>query len=140
MMTKQFFKWVAWASLFVLIIVTVSPIGLRPETMSTVSVDRAAAFAFAGFLFALAYPGRWLSLLLFMIAAAYGIEALQELSPTRHAELGDATVKACGAAVGVVAGQLVLMVRRRLVSSRGGSDCMRSLSGGTDAIPEVATV
>lgn len=103
----------AWAALLVLVFVTVSPIGWRPHTVTDVSLDRAGAFALAGAIFAIAYPRRWISLALFLVAAAMFIEMMQWLSPTRHAEISDAVVKSIGSLVGLSLGKLALVARRR---------------------------
>ncbi len=95
-MTNRFPKYVAWSLLLLIVIATVSPIGLRPHTLTTVSIDRAGAFAVCA-------PHSYL--LSPTLAAGdrcrhrcrFGIEALQYLSPTRHPHLTDAAVKAAGA-------------------------------------------
>lgn len=118
MMTRKFFKGLAWAVLVALVFVTVSPIGLRPHTIMSVGLDRAVAFFLAGAVFAVAYPGRWMSLALFLVASSFAIEMLQELSPTRHARFDDALVKAAGAVVGIIAGKIALTVRRGILARR----------------------
>lgn len=100
MMTNRFPKYVAWSLLLLIVIVTVSPIGLRPHTLTTVGIDRAAAFALCSAAFVLAYPRYWLAIIVAGIVAAFGIEALQFLSPTRHPRMMDAAVKAAGAIAG----------------------------------------
>lgn len=118
-MTKKFFKIFSWLLIAAVIFVTVSPIGLRPHTLTTVSVDRAAAFALIGCAFAIAYPRRWLSLALFLLAAAFGIEILQYMAPTRHPQFADASVKAAGALLGMTIGKTALMIRRIRLSRAG---------------------
>ena len=117
MTLRSLFRAAAWAALLVLVFVTVSPIGWRPHTVTEVGIDRAAAFALAGAIFAIAYPRRWLSLAVFLIAAAFFIEMLQWISPTRHAEVSDAVVKSIGSVVGLALGKLALVARRRWFSS-----------------------
>ncbi|MBE7186341.1 MAG: VanZ family protein, partial [Methylobacterium mesophilicum] len=99
-------KFVAWALIAAIVFVTVCPIGMRPTTETTVNFDRGLSFVVTGVAFALAYPKRWWLLLLLLPVAAFGIEALQFLSPTRHPQLPDATFKAIGAIVGVLFGGL----------------------------------
>lgn len=118
MMTGKFFKWLAWAVLAALVFVTVSPIGLRPHTIMSVGLDRAVAFFLAGAVFAIGYPKRWMSLALFLVAASFAIEILQELSPTRHARFDDAMVKAVGAVAGIIAGKIALTIRRGIRARR----------------------
>ncbi len=74
-------------------------------------VDRAGAFAVMALLFVLAYPRQWLLCALLLMLGAGGIELLQFLSPSRHAHLDDAAVKAAGAAIGCLVG---LMANRTI--------------------------
>ena len=97
MMTNRLPKYIAWSVLLVIVIVTICPIGFRPHTLTTVGIDRAAAFAFC--------------------SAAFGIEALQFLSPTRHPHLMDAAVKAAGAIAGGLAALSYLQFRSRLTAA-----------------------
>jgi hypothetical protein len=100
-MTARLLKSAAWLCLVLILIVTVSPIGLRPRDMMPVNVDRALAFCLMAGLFTLAYPRHWIGIFLLTTGGALFIEALQYFSPTRHAHLADAIVKAMGAAGGV---------------------------------------
>lgn len=94
------------------VFVTVCPIGMRPVTETTVDLDRALAFAVVGACFAVAYPRHWRLALLLLPVGAFGIEALQFLSTTRHPGLADAIVKAVGAACGILAGTAIVSLRR----------------------------
>lgn len=106
-MNVKIVKPIAWLLLAAIIFVTVSPIGLRPHTIVTVDLDRALAYTAAGFLFALAYPQRLKTVVVLLVLGALGIECLQYLSPSRHARLHDADVKALGAFVGVLSGWML---------------------------------
>jgi VanZ family protein len=103
-MTSKIAKPLAWLLLAFIVFVTVSPIELRPHTIETPDIDRAAAYLAAGLAFALAYPRRWKTVAVLLIFGAIAIEYLQYLSPTRHARLHDAGVKAMGAALGLITG------------------------------------
>lgn len=107
MITYKFARPVAWFLLAGIIFVTVSPIGLRPHTITSVNLDRALAYLVVGLAFALAYPRHWLAVAVLLIFGAVAIEYLQYLSPTRHARLHDAAVKAVGASFGVLAGTVL---------------------------------
>jgi VanZ family protein len=111
MISSKSAKPVAWLLLAAIIFVTLSPIGLRPHTVTSVNLDRALAYLLVGFMFAVAYPRRWLAVAVLLIFGALAIEYLQYLSPTRHARLHDAGVKIVGASVGVFAGCLLNRVR-----------------------------
>lgn len=103
-MTSRLFRVLPWLALAAIIFVTVSPIGLRPHDFAAVDTDRAGAFAVMALLFVLAYPRQWLLCAVLLILGAGGIELLQYLSPTRHAHLDDAVIKAVGAAIGSLIG------------------------------------
>ncbi|MDQ0561485.1 VanZ family protein [Rhizobium mesoamericanum] len=111
MISSKFAKPAAWVLLAAIIFVTLSPIGLRPHTVTSVNLDRALAYLSVGFMFAVAYPRRWLTVIVFLIFGALAIEYLQYLSPTRHARLHDAAVKIVGASAGVIAGYLLNRAR-----------------------------
>lgn len=91
----------AWLALAAVVVVTVLPLNLRPRDVLPVDADRALACAVFAGLFVLAYPKHWKLIGLIMVAGAAAIEALQLLSPTRHARIDDAIVKAGGAFIGV---------------------------------------
>ena len=103
----KFAKPLAWLLLAFILFVTISPIGLRPETVTTVNTDRASAYVLLGLAFALAYPKQWKTVAVLVIIGAVAIEYLQYLVPTRHARLHDAGIKAMGAAIGLVAGWVI---------------------------------
>lgn len=107
MMIFKFARPLAWLLLALILFVTVSPIGLRPETVTTVDSDRGGAFVLVGLAFALAYPRQWKMVAVLLIAGAVAIEYLQYLTPTRHPRLHDAGIKAAGAALGLLAGWLI---------------------------------
>lgn len=117
-MKKRAIQLSAWTTLAAIVFVTVSPIDLRPADLLPVDVDRALAFAFLAALFTMAYPRHWRVVGIVLILAAFAIELLQELSPTRHARIDDAVVKAVGAFAGVMVGGMVSLLQRRLVASK----------------------
>ena len=57
--------------------------------------------------FALAYPKQWKMVAVLLIVGAFAIEYLQYLAPTRHPRLHDASIKAMGAALGLLAGWVI---------------------------------
>lgn len=101
-------KIAAWICLALVVFVTMSPIGLRPHDVLPVEFDRALAFCIMSGLFTLAYPRRWLSILVMTVLGAMLIEALQTLTSTRHAQLADALVKAGGAVAGVLLARSIM--------------------------------
>ncbi|MDB5656292.1 MAG: hypothetical protein JWQ94_3905 [Tardiphaga sp.] len=100
---------IAWAIMAFIVFATLSPIGLRPH-LEDVSVERFGAFACAGVLFGLAYPKRLWLVLTLVGATAFGLEALQHLTPDRHGHLSDAVVKFIGGVAGIGAAWLISRV------------------------------
>jgi VanZ family protein len=113
MLLDRLLKIAAWLSLAAIVFVTVSPIDLRPHDVMSVRDDRALAFTTMAFLFVVAYPRRFWVCAVLVIFGAAAIEFLQYFSPTRHARLEDAAVKAVGAAIGVGLGFAANWVLRR---------------------------
>ena len=113
-MTSTILKVGAWLSLVVLIVVTLSHIDYRPITLIPVNLERFAAFAGVALLFGLAYPKRRVAIAVVVVIVAFGLEALQTLSPTRHGELRDAAVKIAGGMTGLAASSALLQLRRTI--------------------------
>ncbi|MBX4872538.1 VanZ family protein [Rhizobium bangladeshense] len=107
MMILKLARPLAWLLLALILFVSVSPIGLRPDTVTTVDTDRGGAYVLLGLAFALAYPKQWKLVAVLLIIGAVAIEYLQYLTPTRHPRLHDAGFKALGAALGLLAGWVI---------------------------------
>ena len=91
----------ACAVLSAIAFVTVSPIEWRPDDVFGVNTDRALAFAILSGLFTAAYPRRWRLVAMGTLAIACGLEIMQLLSESRHAQISDALVKSAGALMGI---------------------------------------
>jgi VanZ family protein len=100
-----------WLALAFIVYATLSPINHRP-VIAGPQLERFAAFAFVGIAFALAYPRRLVLITAIILTGAFGLEALQLLTPDRHARLLDALVKAAGGICGISIGQLGQLVLR----------------------------
>jgi hypothetical protein len=96
----------AWLLLLALAIVTVGPIGLRPETGLSPQLERTAGLLIVGFAFGLAYPRRILLVALLLFTSTALFEALQNFEPHRHGRVIDLAVKLIGAALGLLLGWL----------------------------------
>jgi VanZ family protein len=96
----------AWVALAAVLIVTVSPPELRPHVWSA-NVERFAAFAVCGGLFAAAYPRRWAAICCLVLLSAALFELAQALVPDRHPAMKDFVVKAIGGGIGITAGLFV---------------------------------
>jgi apolipoprotein N-acyltransferase len=97
----------AWACLLGIAFITLGPIGFRPESGLSPSIERFAAFAVVGALFAVAYPRYILIAAAIVLGAAVLFEVLQLLSPSRHGRAFDASVKIAGGVFGLAAGWLL---------------------------------
>ena len=108
-MAHKLVVFATWAAFGLICLVTLSPMGLRPETGS-VGLEHFLAYALLGALFIISYPHQYVRLAIFVVAVALGLEALQQLTPDRHARLTDALLKAAGGLSGCAATRLVQMV------------------------------
>jgi hypothetical protein len=91
-----------------IIFVTLSPLGLRPETGAPPQFERFLAFFVLGAVFAAGYPKRWPLVMAALGLVAILLEVGQEFAPSRHAHLRDAVAKVLGAVIGVGGVKLLL--------------------------------
>jgi glycopeptide antibiotics resistance protein len=103
----------AWTCLAVIALVTLGPLGLRPESGMPPQAERFVAFAIAGALFAAAYPRYILFAVVIVLGAAVAFELLQLLTSSRHGRLFDAGVKVAGGLIGLCAGWIVSRLAAR---------------------------
>lgn len=103
----------ASAVLFIgIVLVTLCPIGFRPETGHP-GLERAAAYLLLGLTLGVGFS-RWaLYAVVFVVCVAAGLELLQFIDPSRHARLGDMLVKAAAGVVGILLSQLLVRLGRR---------------------------
>jgi VanZ family protein len=99
-----------WLALAFVVYATLSPIYDRP-VIAPPQVEHFTAFAVVGLAFGLAYPKRVFLVASIIMISAFGLEALQLLTPDRHARLLDALVKAAGGVCGIGIGQLALQIQ-----------------------------
>jgi VanZ family protein len=103
----------AWLLLAGLIFATLSPINLRPISPLPTQSERALALALVGFVFALAYPRRIMLVAAIVLGSTVLLELLQLASPSRHGRVLDVAVKLAGGGGGLLAGWLLMRLRRR---------------------------
>ncbi|MGY4606962.1 hypothetical protein ACVW16_005374 [Bradyrhizobium sp. USDA 4474] len=89
----------AWTVAAAIAFVTLSPIGLRPETGS-VGFERFVAYGLLGALFAAGYPRHFVRVMTLLLVLAGTLELLQQLTPDRHAHFKDALEKMVGGLAG----------------------------------------
>lgn len=97
---------------------TLSPIDARP-VVTRPHFEHFAAFAVIGLAFGLAYPNRLLLVVTIVFASAFGLEALQLLTPDRHGRILDAVVKASGGICGIGVGQLMSFLLATFIRRAG---------------------
>jgi VanZ family protein len=114
-MTQRVFTIAGWLAFAFIVYATLSPIDARP-VLAGPQLEHFAAFALMGFAFALAYPDRVLLVAAMVLISAFGLEALQLLTPDRHGRLLDALVKAAGGICGIGIGQLAQLVLRSRIN------------------------
>lgn len=107
-----------WLALAFIVYATLSPIGDRP-VVAGAQLEHFAAFALLGLAFGLAYPKRLFLVAAIILGSAFGLEALQLLTPDRHGRLIDALVKAAGGICGIGLGQLGRLVLRAQIKRAG---------------------
>jgi VanZ family protein len=100
-----------WLVLAFIVYATLSPINNRP-VLAGLQLEHFAAFALLGLAFGLAYPKRAFLVAAIVVGSAFGLEALQLLTPDRHGRLIDALVKAAGGICGIGLGQIAPLVLR----------------------------
>jgi hypothetical protein len=108
----------AWLLLAAVAFVTLAPIGFRPNTGYSPSIERFVAFGAVGFLFALAYPRQLWLIVVLVLGAAIALEALQLVSVSRHGRLIDLGIKLLGGSLGIAAGAVADRIWRRIAANR----------------------
>jgi VanZ family protein len=107
-----------WLALAFIVYATLSPIDARP-VIARPHIEHFAAFAVMGLAFGLAYPNRLLLFVAIVLASAFGLEALQLLTPDRHGRVLDAVVKASGGICGIGVGQLMSFLLATFIRRAG---------------------
>jgi VanZ family protein len=92
----------AWLLLLAVIVLSVVPPALRPETAAPHKLEHFAAFFVTGLAFGFGYSRRPLGVALGIIAFCGLIEFAQIFVPGRHARLSDFLVDAVAAAAGII--------------------------------------
>lgn len=118
-MLQKLITLTAWCALGFIAFVTLSPIGLRPETGGSAGIERFMAYGVLGTLFVIAYPHRFVRVMTLILVVAGSLELLQHLTPDRHGHLPDAAEKMAGGMAGgslARLAQMLLRARSREVS------------------------
>jgi hypothetical protein len=111
-MDRRILRFLAWASIVAIFVVTDGPIALRPSLGLGANAERLLAFAAVGVLFSLAYPNRLVMILVLLVGTAGLFEVLQLHVFGRHAHLKDFVYKTTGAVIGILGGLAINYGRR----------------------------
>jgi hypothetical protein len=103
----------AWSLAAAIVVLSVVPPTLRPETALPHDVEHFGIFCATGIAFGLGYYRKHLLLLPLLAVFAGGVELLQLTVPDRHARLTDFIVDALAVCVGVM---MPLLARRMSAS------------------------
>jgi VanZ family protein len=99
-------RFVAWTLAAVIVILSIVPPGLRPETIVPHDLEHAGIFFITGSAFGLAYDQRKGRLASYMIAFSAAVELLQLFVPGRHARASDFVIDAGAICCGLITGWL----------------------------------
>jgi VanZ family protein len=100
----------AWLLLLAIVVLSVCPPQMRPQTAVPHDTEHFAVFAACGFCFGAAYRHKLFSVLWVLVFFSAGIELLQTVIPGRHARLTDFIVDLLSICVGTAIGA-VLRIR-----------------------------
>jgi VanZ family protein len=93
-----------WILLFAIVVISLGPPELRPDTGLPHDLEHAAMFFLAGFSIGLGYPNGFMAWLLGLSAFALAIEIIQLWVPGRHARVSDFIVNVVASAAGLLIG------------------------------------
>jgi VanZ family protein len=110
---ERVLRFLAWASIFTLVVLTVVPANDRPTTPAPHNIEHIAAFAVSGTLVGLSFRSRLWVLLVAAIAFAAALELIQLGLPTRHSRLSDFFENCVGSWIGLVIGHLLSKAMKR---------------------------
>jgi VanZ family protein len=97
----------AWSLATVIVILSLVPPALRPETGTPHTLEHFMIFAATGFALGLGYKRRHDLLAIFLVIFCGSIEIAQLVVPGRHARLSDFIIDIIAAYIGLVASSLL---------------------------------
>jgi VanZ family protein len=101
----------AWLLTAAIVILSLVPPTLRPETSAPHSVEHFTIYAAAGFAFGLGYKRRHDLLAVLLVIFSGSIEIAQLFVPGRHARLSDFIIDAIAACIGLIMASLSAAAR-----------------------------
>ena len=92
----------AWCLAFIIVVLSVVPPGLRPETSAPHVLEHFLIYLVTGFAFGLGYDRRRSLLAILLVVFAGSVEISQLFVPGRHARLSDFIVDALALCIGLI--------------------------------------
>jgi VanZ family protein len=108
----------AWGLATAIVVLSVVPPVLRPETGLPHAVEHFAIYSATGLAFGVSYDRRHGLLAILLVVFAGAVEIAQLFVPGRHARVSDFTVDALATSFGVILTSLVSWVRARIGSEK----------------------
>jgi VanZ family protein len=105
---------VAWSLAAAIIVLSIVPPGLRPQTAAPHQFEHLAIFAATGFAFGLGFGQMRGLLAVYLVVFAGLVEFLQLFVPGRHARLSDFVIDAASIFGGLVTEYLAYRIYRRI--------------------------
>ena len=106
-MVVKLVRLAGWAGVALLLLVTVSPIGIRPNSGYSPDLERVVALLALGIAFGFGYGRQVLMMTALVIGFALLFELGQHIFPNRHGTVHDAVLKSIAGAIGVFAGHVI---------------------------------
>jgi uncharacterized membrane protein len=106
MTARRLFRFIAWACVAAIVLLSLVSPSLRPVTRLPHNFEHLAIFAITGL--ALGYPGRLARNVTLLVIFAGAIELAQVVTPGRHPRLIDFVVDAASACAGAALAALVV--------------------------------
>jgi VanZ family protein len=104
----------AWSLATVIVILSIVPPHLRPETWSPHALEHIAIFSATGLAFGLGYQRRHGLLAILLVLFSGAVEIAQLFVPGRHARLSDFIIDALAISGGLMAVSLVAQIRAHI--------------------------
>ncbi len=119
---QRLFAAAGWTGFLLIVILSVVPASQRPHTSAPGVFEHALAYGLTGLVLAMGYGKTSTRLMLFFCLASASalFEIIQMWLPGRSAALKDVAASTTGAAVGLIAGAILLSLGLRLVKSDAG--------------------
>lgn len=115
----------AWAIAATIVVLSVVPVSLRPETGAPSALEHFVIYASVGFAFGLSYLQPRTLLTMWLVTFAGCIEILQLIAPGRHARVSDFLVDSIAVCLGLLGATSVRRAFWRSIGSRDDACCYR---------------